>query len=413
MADPSIVAFGRYLKIVRERRKLSLEDVAHLTKAYPEPVNKGYLSRVERGLNHVGFSKMVALSRAYEVPLDAFGERYALDLEIDRLRAAPDTSHRSVGELIQQGTRANDSGRRVHAFACIRDALAKADRPPLMPNYSDLEEQSAAVTLGHGVAAVGLGRYRLGLVEVEAAERMQALRNEFVPIIPYELSLIHRQLGDIPQARRFADLAIEAALKTEHQKYLGEAYSARSRVAAKDKDFESAVRLNQLAIKAHEQCGNRADCVVVLLNLANDYKAVGRFGAARRAIQSAQKLEKEIGTSRAARIEFMLGELELSEGRVTQASAHWLKSVEVAKENSDRYVQFKAEFQLFKLAIRNGNSTILNALGRRLNRLAPWIRASEPDVAEFRELYARHRKPKQRGVAASQLDRSQRSTRLG
>src|SRR4030095_6168707 len=92
MADPSIVAFGRYLKIVRERRKLSLEDVAHLTKAYPEPVNKGYLSRVERGLNHVGFSKMVALSRAYEVPLDAFGERYALDLEVDRLRNPPETA---------------------------------------------------------------------------------------------------------------------------------------------------------------------------------------------------------------------------------------------------------------------------------------------------------------------------------
>src|SRR5262245_11560700 len=241
MADASIVAFGRYLKIVRERRKLSLEDVAHLTKAYPEPVNKGYLSRVERGLNHVGFSKMVALSRAYEVPLDAFGERYALDLEVDRIRGAPDTQHRTVGELIEIGTELRDRGRRVHAFACLRDALGRASRPPLMPNYSSLEEQHAAITLGHGVFAVALGRYRLGLAEVEAAERMASLRDEFTPIISYELSLIHRQLGDIELGRSYADRSIAEALRTEQQKYLGDAYSARAAVAALEKNFEESI----------------------------------------------------------------------------------------------------------------------------------------------------------------------------
>jgi tetratricopeptide (TPR) repeat protein len=402
MADPSIVAFGRYLKIVRERRKLSLEDVAHLTKAYPEPVNKGYLSRVERGLNHVGFSKMVAVSRAYEVPLDAFGERYALDLEIDRLKTAPDTEDKSVGELLEHARRFNDSGKRVHAFACLRDALARAERPPLMPNYDSLSEQAAAVTLSHGVGAVGLGRFRLGLAEVEAAERINALRAEFLPIIPYELSLIHRQLGDVALGRLYADRAIEEALATEKQKYLGAAYSARARIAARDRDFDKAVTLNQLAIRAHEKTGNRADCVVVLLNLASDYRAIGRLGAARRSIRAAERLEQELGTSRAARIEFMLGELELAEGRQKAASAHWLKAVEIARENSDRYVQFKADFQLFRLAIENRNATVLNSLGRRLSRLVPWIRSSEPDVAEFRRLYALHRKPKQRGVAHTQ-----------
>jgi hypothetical protein len=98
----------------------------------------------------------------------------------------------------------------------------------------------------------------------------------------------------------------------------------------------------------------------------------------------------------------MLGELELAEGRQKAASAHWLKAVEIARENSDRYVQFKADFQLFRLAIENRNATVLNSLGRRLSRLVPWIRSSEPDVAEFRRLYALHRKPKQRGVAHTQ-----------
>ncbi|HZN55307.1 MAG TPA: helix-turn-helix transcriptional regulator, partial [Candidatus Polarisedimenticolaceae bacterium] len=86
MADRMLLAFGKYLRLVRERRKLSLTDVVTLTKSYPEPIGKGYLSRVERGLARVGFSKMVALSRAYEVSLDAFGEKLALDLEVDALK---------------------------------------------------------------------------------------------------------------------------------------------------------------------------------------------------------------------------------------------------------------------------------------------------------------------------------------
>ena len=61
MADRMLIAFGKYLKILRNRRKLSLSDVVTLTKSYPEPVGKGYMSRVERGLARVGFSKMVAL----------------------------------------------------------------------------------------------------------------------------------------------------------------------------------------------------------------------------------------------------------------------------------------------------------------------------------------------------------------
>ena len=68
-----------------------------LTKSYPEPVGKGYLSRVERGLARVGFSKMVALSRAYDVSLDALGEKLSLDLEVEEPKNAPITSGRRVG----------------------------------------------------------------------------------------------------------------------------------------------------------------------------------------------------------------------------------------------------------------------------------------------------------------------------
>ena len=103
MAEKAIVAFGRYLKILRERRGLSLDDVVTLTKAYPEPINKGYLSRAERGLSHIAFSKIVALGRAYEIPIDVFGEKLSLDLEVDQLKDPPETEGKTLGELLKEG----------------------------------------------------------------------------------------------------------------------------------------------------------------------------------------------------------------------------------------------------------------------------------------------------------------------
>ena len=123
-----LVAFGKYLKILRDRRNMSLSDVVTLTKSYPEPVGKGYLSRVERGLARVGFSKMVALSRAYEVSLDALGEKLALDLEVEALKNAPNTNGKTFGELTDEGVAFNQRGLRWHCYATIRDALPRASR---------------------------------------------------------------------------------------------------------------------------------------------------------------------------------------------------------------------------------------------------------------------------------------------
>ena len=404
MADPSIVAFGRYLKIVRERRKLSLEDVAHLTKAYPEPVNKGYLSRVERGLNHVGFSKMVALSRAYEVPLDAFGERYALDLEVDRLRGAPDTENQSFTQVFEEGRKLASGGKRLHSFACFRDALFKAAHDDVVSKFASRKEQVAVATLSHGIAAVGLGRYRLGLMEVEAARDEKSLRSEYQPIVSHELSVIYRQLGDAVAATVFADKAIEEALEAPQHRYLGDAYSVRARLAKDAKEYDKAIELYQRAFRANKEAGRDEECALALLNLAVVYFELERVGACRRTIQAAEKLERSKSTSSVRpRLRILLGDLESTQGHERQATTLWQEAISLARETSDRVALFKAEYRLFAAAVEARNSTVLNALGRRLSRMVPWIPTAEPEVAKFRELYALHRKPKQRGVAGSQL----------
>ena len=85
MAESCTVAFGRYLRTLRERRNLSLNDVMSLSRAFPEPVDKGDLSRCENGRSRVAFSKLIALSRIYEVPAEVLVERMELDMELDRV----------------------------------------------------------------------------------------------------------------------------------------------------------------------------------------------------------------------------------------------------------------------------------------------------------------------------------------
>src|SRR5258705_12436922 len=193
-----LIAFGKYLRILRDRRKMSLSDVVTLTKSYPEPVGKGYLSRVERGLARVGFSKMVALSRAYEVSLDATGEKLSLDLEVDELKNAPNTAGKTFGELTDAGIAFNKRGLKRHCYATIRDALSRAALDPLHDGYHTQREQVTRAVLSHGVAARSTGRYGLALAEFEFVKNnLDALGKETVPIVFQQSSAARRHLGEL------------------------------------------------------------------------------------------------------------------------------------------------------------------------------------------------------------------------
>lgn len=406
MAEKMLLAFGRYLKIVRERRKLSLEDVATLTKSYPEPINKGYLSRVERGLARVGFSKMVALARAYEVPLDAFGEKLALDLEVDQLKDAPDTKGKTFGELTEEGIKFSQRGLRWHFYACLRDALPRAASDPMFASYRDQREQVVSAAVSLGVAAVGLGRYYLALAEFNfVLGQLDALSDENVPVVFQQSAAAKRRLGHVEQANILAAKAVELAERSPMRRHLGDALETQAHLANQSAAHEIAIDLGKRAFTAYKAVGRRLDCARTLNNLAQSYFNVERFKAARRALASADRLAAELqADSIRARSRILLGEIELLDGNQSKASSLWHEALDIARRTHDSVVHFKAEFQLFKLAVDAGNRTLVNALGRRLERMTPWISPSESEVSEFRRLYAVHRKPKQRSVASLQLD---------
>jgi tetratricopeptide (TPR) repeat protein len=406
MAEKMLLAFGRYLKLVRERRKLSLEDVATLTKSYPEPINKGYLSRVERGLARVGFSKMVALSHAYDISLDVFGEKLALDLEVDRLKDAPDTRGKTFGELFALAFQFGEWGMRWHVYACVRDALIKAPADALFGSFRTRDEQVVASVRTFGGAASSLGRYLLALSEFQfVVSRNDLLSEEAKPLVFQSMAAAERHLGRIDEARAHAQRAVDLAMASSSRRYLGHALQSQSLLANHTRDFQAAIEFEKQAFAAFRNAGSAADSARSLTNLAQSYFDLGRMKAARRALGAADRLATKVSAnSTRARSRILLGEIEFAEKNLVRASSLWHEALEIARQTHDSVVHFKAEYQLFKLAITQGNKTVVNALGRRLERMAPWISPSEPEVGEFRRLYAIHRKPKQRSVARVQLD---------
>jgi len=72
--------FGRYLRRVREDRKLSLDAVEELTSEFPDRVTKSHLSRIENGSAVPSFGKMFALSQIYGIPIASLAERFEIDL---------------------------------------------------------------------------------------------------------------------------------------------------------------------------------------------------------------------------------------------------------------------------------------------------------------------------------------------
>ena len=402
-----LVAFGKYLKILRDRRKLSLSDVVTLTKSYPEPVGKGYLSRVERGLARAGFSKMVALARAYEISLDALGEKLSLDLEVDELKNPPTTTGKTFGELTEEGNTFTQRGLRWHFYAAVRDALPLAAIDPLYGSYLTHEEQVLRAALSLGIAARALGRYSFALAEFGFVEaNLTALTEETIPIVFQQSAIAKRRLGAAQEARELADRAVDLARHTPQKKHLGDALETRALCADQDGDQPTAIANYQGAYQAYKAVRRQIDCARTLNNLAQCYFNVHRYKAARRALYAAERLATELNANGIrARSRILWGEIEALEGNHKKASEVWHDALEIARRTHDTVVHFKAEFQLFKLAIEQRNLSAANALGRRLNRMSPWISKSEPEIGEFLRLFAVHRKPKQRGIAGPQQTR--------
>lgn len=416
MAETMLVAFGRYLRTLRERRGYSLDDVASLTRMSPDPILKGYLSRCENGKTRIGFSKMNTLCQVYEVPLDVVAERHSLDMELEKI-GGPDTKGRDFEDLVMSAATAFKRGRKWDAYCLTRDAVAVATQDPVLASFRDLAEQGACIEMNVATTAAALGRLRFSMHELEQVHHAGHLGPKYHPVVLECMSSRLLAQGNTERARELADLAIKEAEGVDPHPYLGNLYLSRALVASYESNSPLSIDLYQRAYRFFSEAGRIPECANTLMNLAQKYVDTNRLRTARRAIASAERLAKTVAQDGVlARAQILLGEIELLAGKHEKAAIHWREAVSIAKRANDKILHFQAEYKLYEQALHLGNDVLAAALQRRLKRLSPWIPSHVEELQGFRERVAASASISKKKVSSLQrhapLDRNSQKPRL-
>jgi tetratricopeptide (TPR) repeat protein len=386
MAESCTVAFGRYLRTLRERRKLSLDDVLSLSRAFPEPVGKGYLSRCENGHARVAFSKLIALSRIYEVPAEVLVERMELDMELDRV-GGPSTEGLGFAELTERGVAASYRGEVWGAYAFMRDALTRSASDVVLTRYSCREEQQLRAIVNLTIATASHGRNRLALFELEHVKAANGMRGEHLVALLELLSQRHRALGNTHKASEFVDQSVAYADAIGSDLCRAHAYGNKAVFVYHKGELEAAIQLWQLAFSLFSKLNLHGEAARTLVNLAQAYFDQQRLRTAKRALAAAERLGLKHHAHRSRMLtRILLGEIALKEGREETAVGLWREAIRMAKATNDHVSRFKAEFQLYKHAVESGDSNTAASLSRLLTRRSNWIPRNVEELGEFKAL---------------------------
>jgi len=387
VAETCAKAFGRYLKTLRERRGLALDDVASLSRSYADPVAKSYLSRVENGVFSLALSKMIPLCRIYEIPTEALVERLELDMELDRTPV--ESTATGFAELIEQGKASFEHGKRLQSYGLYRDATELAHSSKLRPDFSNRTEQCEYSWIMVGSAADSLGRYKFALHELMGVKSRELVGPRLAALVLDRLASVHLHMGDLASAMRCADSAIAAATANHLDGLVGYFYMDRATIARRTGDYPEAIRLHQAALEAFKLSNRDIECARALHSLAVAYFYSARYGAARRTVLAAERLAERFGQERLLGLtKVLLGDIESQTGSPRKAVVHWQDALEIAKRLNDTELLFQAHYYLYRHARESGDVIGARSLERKLTRYLPWIRSEVSELHEFRRIAA-------------------------
>ena len=387
MAVSCHVAFGHYLRTLRERRGLALEDVWTLSQTFPESLNKGYLSRCENGKQKLALPKVVAVSRIYEVPSDVLVERLELDLELEKI-GGPPTESLSWEQLREAGKNASRHGHYWAGYAFLRDATFSVARAELdSSTYSDLREQEASAFMNAASAAQTLGKYRYARHEYFFAENTGVLGPDSSVFAAMRLSSVHYHLVEPDIGQEYADRALKRLERAPNCPFEGFVHELQGLLLMRRKQQSKAIPWFQKAYDSFRNQKLVRNSANSLIGLADCYQELGNYGAAARTLETALRLCDEYKLSRVRAIALTLqGIIDQVNNRTQSAEEKLREAQEIAKTLNDRVLRFQVDFYLYKQARALKQHAAARAIQRRLEKLAVSIPPTVEQVVEFRLL---------------------------
>jgi len=392
MANSAATAFGRYLHGLRERRGLILQEVEDRALAAGHRIDKGTVSRFERGRQRLSVPALLPLGRIYAVPFEALLERLELDHDAEQLE--PSENGDTYEDLSRRGRRALfRRSRKLEAYGCFRDAQDAFRAGRAHPAHETSEKAIAWLNLA--TVARSLGKNRYALHELTELRSTSGLDGGLESIVLDRLGNCYRCLGHQSRAERCLEEAVVAATSANDPSVLAYAYYSWGALEHDRGAWDRSLELLERAHRVHRESADSTGAarpnptfeVEVLLKMADAQLRRGAPDSSGRQALAARRLAVKRGyTAGLGYAEIQLGEVHDRVGRDARAMEHWFRAVELGREIANRRLEFLAEFQRFRQLTKAGSFSLARASRRNLERLA----VSCPDhleaVAEFRVL---------------------------
>ena len=117
------IRFGKYLRDVREERRLSLDQVEEMSLTLSERVTKSHLSRIENGQATPSFPRLFTLSQIYGIPVSFIAERFELCLRAGAFPA--EATVRPLDAVLEEARKLRRQGRHGEALVLYEAMLER------------------------------------------------------------------------------------------------------------------------------------------------------------------------------------------------------------------------------------------------------------------------------------------------
>ncbi len=373
--------FGRYLRRIREDRKLSLDAVEEMTTGYPEPVTKSHLSRIENGRAVPTFPRMFALCQVYGVPISSMAERFETDL---RRVESVNVDGLTDDEIFERLTELRNCGR-YDAALDVTTALMEQ----LRDRDAGFElESSRRVAEWHVNCLIHLGRFETAKIQCE--DLLGLFPEDSRQHLNVLLSFIRcsYRLGRFTVALMGLN-RVDAMLEAHEWplRVVGVAESVRGPAFFTMGAYDRAIECFERVIRIFGDLDDQFEVCRARINLGTTLIELGKLGAALRHLVNATRVAEKrkytrlhtLGLSFLAVVHYRKEDLE-------SAEKYAIRSNVIARRQDYFSLVFKNSFYLWRCASRTGDRAAVVSHEKSLRALENRLRDDLPELAEYRRL---------------------------
>ena len=371
--------FGRYLRKIREQRRLSLDAVEAMSLDLPGRVTKSHLSRIENGQAVPTFPRMFTLSRIYGVPVSHIAERFELCLKLGMF--PPVAASKSVTEVLDEAKRLRIGGRHTEALLFYESLLERTNEVP--------EDKQASWIVDLRLECVNclvkLSREATGKEECEKLLSWPGLSPLQQVLTLQYLAMCSYRLGKFTVAMMAIDRAEKELGSLEPKNDLGAFLAVlKGNLQFVTKHYGKAAEAFRVAVGAFEERANSFEACRTRLNLAAALIELGAFTEARELLDQAMITAETEGYDRQRAYAIShIGYLAHRDGKQEEAESYFLRSNLLARTRDYASILFRNCFYLWQIARTRKDDAAIKVNERTLRTYLSRVEGYMPEAEEF------------------------------